>query len=256
MSEDEPTAWYAFWSEEEKREYFYDPRTQTTSWSIPDAIRAAATPNTCIMDENDVEGSPLKSKLLSNTSWEHLDDVEHSEKLNSKAERSWFSTFILLSILFLVWIEAISVTTPAVVSDLLSSLGLIKETPSDIPAENMAVETDDFANSSERMARAIHTVTFTGASILQRLEEEMKSAGYPFDGPVATSSAVELFDNTKASYRKIEGPHPPTSMRVFQKPEKEEDPCKKPLSFLFKPKCRTLNMFDAQDMRDNMADWN
>lgn len=250
---DDPSAWFAYWSAENDREYYFNPTTKACQWDLPDEVRVAASPAST-RDGTEEEASLESFPRLQ--SWEVVE--EHSVvTLESSTRSTGFGGLLLLInaiIGLLVYMEMISISTafPTPIAEILIDMGVIRgqQLVSNCSTANNAEVTPErtplVEMPSERMADAIRNVKFDGESILQRVKAEIHLAGLSLDGP----SAVEVFT----------GPVNPSTcpatgdmsaLVTFDEDRVEKDPCKNPLSFLLKPKCRAAK-FNADALMENL----
>lgn len=221
---DDPSVWYHFFSNEHQREYYHNPTSQTTQWTVPSYLTGV------VEDEEDEPNEGSTSQATpTRRSWEGLDDEEEEEEIPGvlqfvKLSRNLGSSSRLYVLVFcaslLLWTAAI-----------FFGVGFGEPYCS---ADSTA---PDFIKSKSMycVSRRVEDIVTAGESIVERVESNMQELLLTVkDEPEQEKTAEEVAAAV--------------AVEVFRTPkEQEEDEKNRRCKFLFanlwNPHCRSLAMF-------------
>lgn len=219
MSDDASAYWYAFFSQDEGREYYYSPNTNQTTWTLPDSVQCSDTiigaenlssVRTCD-DDDDSESDPTARS----------DDASHTSSSARKPQkRLW-------------WI-------PVLIVPIFGSLGLYALSPDTILLDRSwsfplaqfldRCESPDYggqhAETSEQVVFTVHKATATIHEMLERVQKDMENMG-------VTVSDIGTSGFESESHQRLLNPQKASSRETPQT-------CRNILAFLWNANCRSV----------------
>lgn len=277
-SDEDDTVWYTFFSEREKREYYYDPLSRKATWILPDGARRRVA-------EGTDESFPLVVEE------EEDEDDEHRESwilrlifLLAKLPLLLFIFIVIFSYLgphrsevnlqnsTTVAVEPAIVTTKAFdhgsVVDLLNlqrppaehkkkeevppvkptvqkeiKKEIKKETPQEKPKDPKKQMKKEKKDPPKRQQKIVEESTTNGTSVLalEQLTERIESALKSGENLMK-----RILSDAWAAGMAIEP----------EEPVEEDPPCKAPFSHIFKAECRNKKKaaFNAEKFAESMLD--